>query len=440
MKHVLLALVMTSFASLQVDAAQPMPLTANQRVEGVSIIWQQINRQFPIRDRINEFKSAVDLATQEVKGIESSGEYYAALDRLVATLNDGHTFVLAPPGAALKRSKPSVGVELIESVPVVTWVRNDLARDIPLGSLVKAVDGDEPFKIAKEREPRVVASTAHRRQDISVSRIFEGQSGSLVKIDYLTPAGERRIKVFERGDAWPDGTKLIFLQDIESKRLDFQMLDSGKVSYFSVRDFRDRSVYLSFLNNIAAIRSSSAIIFDVRKNSGGNSNIGLEILSHFLTSPVKEGVTRKTSIRLAEEGGNTSNVGSEADAIRLVQLPQGEIKPRPESERISIPIVVLTDHDTVSAAEDFVSVASALGAKRVGEVTAGSTGEMARVALPAGGTLYALIKWDKAVTGEEFVGVGFQPHFPSSPTVSDLLAGRDTILARGLEVAKSLAR
>jgi C-terminal processing protease CtpA/Prc len=429
---------MILLTSSQVGASQPALLTAEQRVEGVSIIWRQISEQFPIRDRVGVFKTRVDLTSQEVKKVSSDAEYYAALDRLVASLNDGHTFVMAPAGVGVGRSKPSVGVELVEGRPVVTWVRNDLAKDIPLGSSVVAVDGKEPFQIASERTLSVSASTANSRRDIAVSRILEGESGSLVTIDYITPLGEQRTKSLERGDAWPEGTKLVFLRGIEGKRTDFRTFDRGEISYFSARDFRDYSIYSAFAENLSAIRSSRAIIFDVRRNSGGNSRFGIEVLSHFLTAPTAVGATRKTSARIAAE---ESNLGKGfTGPIILVEKPQGVIQPRTESERISIPLVILTDHDTVSAAEDFVSFASALGAMRVGEDTAGSTGEMARVALPGGGTLFALIKWDKSATGDEFVGLGFRPHVPSSPTVSDLVGGRDTILTRGLEIARGLMR
>ncbi len=145
-----------------------------------------------------------------------------------------------------------------------------------------------------------------------------------------------------------------------------------------------------------------------------------------------------TLAALSKQDSSARSGGETKLADGLFELQQSVLDPRPDAQRVAIPMVILTNHGTVSAAEDFVSVASVMGAERVGETTAGSTGEMVRSSLPGGGTLFVLSKWDRAASGEEYVGRGFAPHLPCSPTLKDLLAGRDPVLGKGLDLARRL--
>jgi C-terminal processing protease CtpA/Prc len=325
---------------------------------------------------------------------------------------------------AYRRSKPSVGVQLVQGVPVVGWVRNDLAAQIPLGSQISRIDGMDVFEVARQRALRVAASTVHTRLDMAVSRVLEGARGSMVSIDYVTPSGESRTGRFECGDAWPEGTRLLFLQNLAKTRTEFKLFDDGRIAYFAARDFRDIEVHSAFAAHLAELQNSRAVVIDVRTNSGGQSRVGYAILAHFLTRPMAEGGSRV--------------VKPTAGHAELTELSPNIIEPAPAPQRIAARLVLLTSLDTVSAAEEFVSLASASGAVRVGTTTAGSTGEMARTTLPGGGTLFVLSKWDRGASGEEFVGNGLPPQELVEPSVPELLAGQDPILQRGLMVARRL--
>ena len=97
--------------------------------------------------------------------------------------------------------------------------------------------------------------------------------------------------------------------------------------------------------------------------------------------------------------------------------------------KFSGPVVLLTSSLTFSAAEDFAVFTSNLpNVTRIGQTTAGSTGNSIRVELPGG--LIATICAERHAwpDGREYVGVGILPHVAVEPTIADIRTGRDTIL------------
>ena len=103
------------------------------------------------------------------------------------------------------------------------------------------------------------------------------------------------------------------------------------------------------------------------------------------------------------------------------------------------PVVVLIGPRTNSAAEDFVVPLHAAGrATIVGQKSRGSTGQ------PLGfsfldGKVSGLVctKRDTYPDGREFVGVGVIPDVEVNATPADVIAGRDVVLEKGIDVLKS---
>ena len=107
------------------------------------------------------------------------------------------------------------------------------------------------------------------------------------------------------------------------------------------------------------------------------------------------------------------------------------------AQKITAPLVVLTGHNTASAAEDFLIYLDNLKrATRVGRKTFGSTGQPLFVLLPGGGRARICTKNDTFPDGKEFIGYGIQPHVEVNPGVKDFVKNNDVILKKGLEVLK----
>ena len=111
-----------------------------------------------------------------------------------------------------------------------------------------------------------------------------------------------------------------------------------------------------------------------------------------------------------------------------------ELTDRP---KIKVPVVVLTDYGTGSAAEDFLVFAQTLEHfTYVGRPTNGSTGQPVFYSLPGKGFARICAKRDTYPDGRDFVGFGVQPDVYAAPTIEGIAAGEDTVLATGLRVLK----
>ena len=92
---------------------------------------------------------------------------------------------------------------------------------------------------------------------------------------------------------------------------------------------------------------------------------------------------------------------------------------------------------TGSAAEDFLIFADPLEHfTYVGRPTNGSTGQPVFYQLAGGGGARICAKRDTWPDGRDFVGYGIQPDVPAAPTVASIAAGKDIVLARGVDLLK----
>jgi C-terminal processing protease CtpA/Prc len=104
----------------------------------------------------------------------------------------------------------------------------------------------------------------------------------------------------------------------------------------------------------------------------------------------------------------------------------GNIEPSPEI--LSLPTAILTDSETLSAAEDFLmAFQSGKGqAIRVGRSTGGSTGQPLVRELPGGGILGVCtisMPWPEKVWCK-----GIEPHVYVEPTIEDVIRNEDRTL------------
>jgi C-terminal processing protease CtpA/Prc len=104
----------------------------------------------------------------------------------------------------------------------------------------------------------------------------------------------------------------------------------------------------------------------------------------------------------------------------------------PSEEILSLPTAILTDSETLSAAEDFImAFESGKGeAIRVGRSTGGSTGQPIVQELPGGGVLGVCtirVSWPELVGRK-----GIEPHIHIEPTVEDIIRNEDRTLKMAL--------
>lgn len=191
---------------------------------------------------------------------------------------------------------------------------------------------------------------------------------------------------------------------------------SGNVAYISISNFDERCAQetIDILADLTA-QGAEGIIFDVRGNPGGYAHELTDLLDYLLP----EGIVFQSE----DYTGKKETVTSDAACVEL-------------------PMAVLVDADSYSAAEFFAVALQEKGYPVIGEVTSGKGYFQQTFMLPDGSA--AAISTGKYYTpnGTSLIGTGIQPDYEMSTDLDILIkvnAGelpleQESMVAKALEV------
>jgi C-terminal processing protease CtpA/Prc len=392
-------------------------LTAAEKTAGLSLFWAEAREHFAWFDHVPELdwnKTYIDYLPR-VAATRSTREYYDVMRQLAALLQDGHSNVYLPRELHDQvYQRPALTTALVEDKVLVTHVGNeDLARRIRVGDEVLAIDGVPVRRYAEQRvQPYVAASTPQDRALRTYGdELLSGDLARPLKLRLRGADGAEREETVARGG-----------QKSAPERFVFKVLPGG-VAYIAIDDFESDKAVKALEKALPEILQARALIIDVRRNGGGNSDFGLQILSYLSLDGIPTPRSyERDSPAVQRARGDISIIlkplSTTAEPVRITrkQVFQGQV-------------AVLTSARTFSAAEDFA--ASFRLMKRgiiVGEATGGSTGQPLSFALPGGGMARICVKRDTWPDGTSFVGKGIQPDIAAAPTVASIRAGADPVL------------
>jgi carboxyl-terminal processing protease len=398
-------------------------LTDAERVAGLSKFWSEVKYNFgypekliPLRwDRLYLDWIPKVLATQ------STDDYYKQLMLLCAKLEDGHTNVY-PPEALDSFSKPPLRTAKIgDHVLIVEVLSPSLeAREIRAGMEILKVNGEPVTAFARrEIEPYQSASTPQNRELRTFSYdLLRGAKDQPVRLTLRTPDGRESEHVLERSG----------YQDVRSTPSFSWKTLPGGVAIVTLNSFENYEISKQFVEAFPKIRESSAVLLDLRRNGGGSSGVGYEVLRRFIRQPAKG------SRQVMRRYGPTDRAWG--TLMEWDELAADEIRPA-NGPRFDGPVAVLTGPETFSAAEDFLVAWKNSGrGATIGSATGGSTGQPLVFTLPGGGRARVCTKRDTFPDGREWVGVGIQPDIEVHAEVADVIAGRDPAVERALAYVK----
>ena len=436
-------------------------LPVAERLYGLSLIWQEANYNFAFFDRVPDldWDAAYREYIPRVIAAEDLWAYYELLARFTALLQDGHTLVLAPKSLYLDLDRPKLMLMNIGNTPIVTNASCTIGSRVPIGSELLEIDGMGAREYLSARVlPVVCETTPHRLLDHAMARLLLGIQGSLVHCRFHTPSGssvQMEILRNRRTDPtpWlrtprvPDPWEFMvfdewFFNEAPFPAFEFRILE-GNVVYVALNSFMDPTVVTLFTEKLPAIKHGSGLILDLRKNHGGNDDIGYSIVAHFLHQPTETILARSPKHIAYYRASGLSLKDTPADKIPglderarqqlLCYRKQwfheeqwGSIQP--SQEILSLPTVILTASETGSAAEDFLmAFRSGKGeATTIGGSTAGSSGQPLIQDLPGGGKLGVCtirMPWP-----EEVWRKGIEPHISVEPTIEDVIRNEDRTL------------
>lgn len=267
----------------------------------------------------------------------------AALEALVDGLGDRWSYYLTEeeyPAQNQRRTNQYVGIGV-----TVSYERED-------GLLIQAVTAGGPAEAAGLRAGEVITAVdgtslaGEARYD--GASLIQGEAGTAVSLEILDAGGASRTVEVKRAS-------------IPSDPVDYELLE-GDVGYVALANFYDDSArYLEEAVTELQAQGARALIFDMRNNGGGY----LRELTDMLDFLLPEGpifITR-------DKAGHEEITYSDAACVDL-------------------PMVVLVNANTYSAAEFFAAELQEWGvAKIVGEPTSGKGYSQQTFSLPHGGAM-----------------------------------------------------
>jgi carboxyl-terminal processing protease len=342
----------------------------------------------------------------------------AAINGVIASLNDPHTTYLSPAdlnAGALDLSSTYQGIGASVSdkngqVQIVAPFRESPAElaGIKAGDILLEVDGEK---------------TDGWSDQVAVQHI-RGVKGTSVTLKVKHPNGDIATITIQRGDIQIDsvfsdpqlagipgesGTKLVDRTGAEAK----------DIAYLNISQFHDKT-YDELKTKLQAIdgKGYKGLILDLRENPGGLLSATINVADEFL------------------DGGT---ILSEKDAGGKTQTWTAH----PGGLATKIPIVILMDKNSASGAEVLAGAlhdngrAKIVGTRSFGKGTVNQLQTLTKCGDPKNcGALYLSVGRWYTPNGDQIEGVGVKPDFELEMTSDDYINNGDIQVFKAIDILR----
>ncbi len=406
-------------------------LTDTEKIVGLSRLWEGVKNNFVFYDKLTfSWDSLYVASIPKVLETKDTYSYIKELERIVATVKDGHTYIISNNVniAWEDRTTPApFTTKLVDGKVFVdkVWSSDLLKRGVKQGVEVVSIYGVDVMKYGEEVLGQYVPSSTPQWLNYRIFNGYELTKGRrTVPVDVEFYDGKTKIAVsFNRNDDWD-----IQLREGQEEN-DFSTFKytilKNNVGLLKVRNFMNSSFNSLFDSIYTEIQKSDCLIIDLRDNGGGNSGYADYILRHLSSTPIK---TSSWSSRMYIPAHASWNYPAE-----WYQSPSGYLNPV-NKEIYNKPVAVLINAGTFSSSEDFC--VKFRGMKRgniIGETSGGSTGNAVAISLiegVAGAKICS--KNDISPDGVAYVGIGVIPDIEVKETKKSFMEQKDIVLERAL--------
>ncbi len=437
----------------QITTNHKMPddMTVQEKIYGLSKLWQEVNYNFVYLEKVDRqaWDQAYLTAIQTVMNTANDYEYYRELQKFCALLKDGHTNVYFPERIDTLIYNSDFGdyrlfLENVDGEAIIARVNQSKKNVLPVGSRILEVNQIPVWDyIDRHVAPYIGSSTEYVLEDLAVMRLLEGPVGTTYTIKIMKPDGSTATFDLKHERS---NEKEVYPPQEPEKLMDFKMYD--QIAYVALNSFRSNNLDSLFTGILPQMSRAKGLIIDLRLNSGGSTNVGVNILEYITSDTLFYGpvsMSREHIPVFKAWGSSVQPQDTTGNDWRKKCLLYYQDKMYytfdyspwvcgPKSQRFVKPTVVLTGHLTASAAEDFLVFAdNQEHIIRMGEKTYGSTGQPFVFDLPGEGFAIVCTKKDIFKDGREFVGYGITPHITVKRTLQDYYDQRDAVLEKALE-------
>jgi hypothetical protein len=383
---------------------QPTDGDRATRLADVVILWNVFEHFSPYFDVARtDWPATLPGALAEAAVAPGAPAQALALSHLVAKLHDGHGGVW---GATSSGGVP-VRFDWVAGKLVVVAVGKDV-KELEAGDVVTRYAGLTIRQLRADLAARFSAATPQLLDAATGWRLSTALEGKTLALDVEGKDGRpRHVELAVLGRAQrPSPKRPEMVAELEPGIV---YVDLTRVSAEELEAADPR------------LQKATGVVFDLRGYPKQPTNDWLGLLTEVPVSTARWLIPIVT---------RPDHVGMEfVESGWLVQ---------PKSPRLTAKVVVLTNGSAVSYAETMLGIIAYYHlATIVGGTTAGTNGNVSPIALPSGESVtwtgMKVLKHD----GSRHHGVGIQPDIRVAPTVAGIRAGRDEVLERGIQAAKT---
>jgi hypothetical protein len=393
----------TLHAALARVASPSQTPDVDQRLADVVVAWNVFRHFYPYwKETGVDSETRLRPSLEAARAAQTRAAQLEALQGLVADVRDGHGFVTDTLDKSERGEMPA-RLAVVEGRVVIA--SSGVPSEVPVGAEVLTIDA-VPVAERLARETRLASGSIQWRQVKALWPLSTGRKGASVRVGIDDGSGPREVTL-SYGTPPPPVKRPEPLAEVEPG-----------LWYVDLT----RATMAEITTRLDALATARGLVFEMR---GYPTDAGFGILPHLLDAPETD-----LWMHVAKIVGPFYETAGWQDLGWDVN---------PKSPRLSGRIVFLTDGGAISYAESVMGyVADLQLGTIVGGTTAGTNGNVASFLTPGGFNLGFTAMW---VTGHDGQSqhhlVGIRPDVSIEPTLAGLRAGRDEVLERGIEIARS---
>lgn len=385
----------------------------NQRVFWVIKVWMTIRYYFPHLEYASiDWTRALRDWIPRFEAVSTADGLFDMLEQMAAPLNDSHIGV-APPffQSSDARYYPSFRLSRIEGKVIVSAAGDEAKPEVMVGDEVVSIDGKKLDQIEAFMRAHISAST-----EGAFFREWNRQTGGKRDTDVT-------LTVNRNGTQRTVAVTRTRPQPFIARSMPMRALPAG-IGYIDLTALQSLEELATQFNRL---RDSRGLLLDLRGYTPyGNARRFLA--ERLYDHPVPLQISEIPLVQRHSFGPSTT----------YLQLSEYAQPSAAGSYRG--PVVVLINADAQSTPESTcLDISTDHRVTFVGSPTTGTTGGQTDLALPGGWRLTFTSTRVRYPDGRRFQDIGILPDVYIEPTVAGIIAGRDEVFDKGLEVLISKA-
>jgi len=404
-------------------------VSREDKLYALSLIWKEADYNFVFFDRQPHLNwdSLYKAYIPKILSTKNVYEYVWVLSNFIGTLKDGHTRIMLDQFYWNETDVPPIYIVAYNGKRYITAVNEPLKDEIPIGAEITRVNGKtwDDYLNGPNFGNNDLRGFTNSTLELTLLSKDHKESKVVLTRNLNTLFRVKKLKMIPEQPG------------LEYHKFEYKSL-SAKAAYVNLNTFGDSTIVTEFKKALPDISKHQALIVDIRNNRGGNDDYALQIAEYLTDQPFIVGSMWKTRIHnAADKAWASHGEKSLSDYLhRNVwdKHPGDTIRIPVTVARLNMPVYILTSKRTFSAAEDFLIYLNySKNVTRIGQSTAGSSGEPLQFNLLPGIAAWICAKADEFPDGTEFINIGIKPQIevqPASPL--------DTVV-KDRELEKALA-